>query len=364
MATITVTNDDTTETFSTLAACLSDADTATGHTITITTSGTGAADDTSAATISDTNLTIQTSGQAACDGHYDGGPMYQLTVSGSHALTVGSSGCTIDGLVIQQTGTGASDEAIRANASVTVQNCVLWADSQDNQQDGIYTSTDGVTITAIQCFIFGFFRGGIHFQGLSAGDAVTINANSCGIWDCGDDDESLDEAPGGIGVAVRPSDSATVNVQNTWAIDNDAGTNAADYNESVNGGTATWNISNSCDSDGSIAGLGPDAGSGNTGSCTIVESAGAGSFEVIVNDITTQPYDLRLVDNANNDAQDAHANATAHSLTIPSTDIAGTSRPVNTNYDIGPYEVPAAGGATNPKGPLGMALQGPFGGPI
>jgi hypothetical protein len=38
-----------------------------------------------------------------------------------------------------------------------------------------------------------------------------------------------------------------------------------------------------------------------------------------------------------------HSSSTGAGLTIPSTDIVGTSRPQNTNYDCGVFEIVAAG---------------------
>lgn len=73
---------------------------------------------------------------------------------------------------------------------------------------------------------------------------------------------------------------------------------------------------------------------------------GGGNF-VIVEDTTTSPFDLRLQDNAtDNDAQDLHADSTGAGLTMPADDIVGTTRPQNTNFDAGMFEVVAAGPTT------------------
>lgn len=71
-------------------------------------------------------------------------------------------------------------------------------------------------------------------------------------------------------------------------------------------------------------------------------SPGAGDF-IICEDVTTLPYDLRLQDSTDNDAQDQHSTAAGR----PTVDIIGTSRPQGSLFDLGAFEivvVPGGGG--------------------
>ena len=238
-------------------------------------------------------------------------------------------------MIIKQAGTGDSDEGIRINVgnTFTIRNSIVWSDAASNQQDAIFTDKDA-TVNIENCFCFGFGRSAVQKQ--QVGAAATININSCGFFDCGSVDSAGQE--GGI---VHDNGTSTVyNVHNNWVIDCDAF--GDDYIE-LN--AATWNISFSIDSDNSIATV-RDTGSGNLASRVINESTGGGD-EIIVVDKTSLPYDLTLVDDgSNNDAQDAHTTDTVHGITIPSTDIRAGTRPLNTNHDIGPFEItPALSGA-------------------
>lgn len=288
-------------------------------------------------TISDANLTIQTkSGDQARHGGFDnGGSNYALETNGSgHCMTVNADGVTIDGLIIKQVGTGSSDEGIRLDTgdgnATTIKHCVIWTATQDDQQDGIH-QTDGATAHIENCVFIGWHRGGIAVQ---TGGTTTTNVNSCSFWNCGHQVNS--SYPGGAIAIHRNGGTHTVNVHNSWALDCHNSVDSEDYAEGQGsgGGSTTWGISYSCDSDNSIASR-DGAGAGNHANCTIVESAGAGSFEVIVHK-TTAPFDLRLVDDVtNNDAQGDHSVAIAETLTIPSTDIAGTTR--SAAYSVGAH---------------------------
>ncbi|MGD9314203.1 MAG: DUF2341 domain-containing protein [Desulfobacterales bacterium] len=72
------------------------------------------------------------------------------------------------------------------------------------------------------------------------------------------------------------------------------------------------------------------------------DTPGASTW-VVFEDITSSPYDLRLKDNAENDAQDAHTDASGAGISMPADDINGTSRPYNSNYDIGADEFVSGG---------------------
>lgn len=323
--------------YSTLASALSNASTSASDIISI--EGTWSVDDTAAATIIDDNITIQTD---ASSNHFgvEGSANYRLEVSGSHCITCNNTGFDIDGLVVVQTGTGSSDEGIRAgNFAGTVQNCLIRANTATSSQDGIYLfGTAARTVNVINTSIIKFNRGGIHLQNA---DNTTANINSCTIWGNGADSVSGSQAAGGIAVANTSSSSA-INVFNTMSLGNTSGTGAADYRDE---GANTWNIDNCIDSDNTIAGL--DGGAvGALASRTITDSAAPGAGDwVMVNDVTSSPYDLTLQDDAtNNDAQDAHSNTTGAGLTLPTLDIEGDTRDTASGkVDIGVDAFPAAG---------------------
>ena len=319
-------------------------------------------DTASGAKVEDNNITIQTKAgdEARHKGFDDGGKNYALEVTTGHALQVNKTGCIIDGLIIKQDGTGQSNEGVRFAApdgsTITYKNLIVWADTADSQQDGLYCGNlDDVTVNVEQCYCFGFGRAGIHMQNFADVVITTIlNVNSCGVWDNGHDANA-----GGIKIEIDTGSSMTQNVHNTWSLENDNGTSSRDYKESSTSNTV-WNVSHSIDSDASIAAVIAFAGSGanNLASRILLESDGGG-LDVLVKDITTEPYDLRLVDDStNNDAQDVHTHDMDHGVTIPSTDIAGTSRPqpVAGSHDIGPFEIVAAAGVPVPP----LTLQRPI----
>lgn len=344
--------------FTTLAAALSDSGTTPNDIIEISGDWTSTTD-TSAATVADNNITIRTKSgdQARHAGVDNEGSNYELAVDDgtNHCITINNTGCIIDGLIIKQDGTGTSAEGIRFarnNGTFTVKNTIVWADTQDDSQDGIYFANIDVTCILEQIYVYGFGRGGLHAQNFSGSADYTITVNSCGFWNNGD--ASVDA--GGIALdSTGTGGTKTVDIHNTWSLDNDASFEGEDYHEIETAGGATWGISFSIDSDNSIASR-DSGGTGNLASRTL-RDATTGGDEVLVVDITTAPYDLTLIDDAtNNDAQDAHTTATAEGLTILSTDIAGTSRPQNTSHDIGPFEVVAAAAADPLLG--GLALLG------
>jgi hypothetical protein len=283
-----------------------------------------------------------------------------LVVSGNHALTLnGAYTATIDGIAIEQAGTGSSDEAFRCIPgtadAVTIKNSLLQCSTTTNQQDCIYLgfNVDVGTTTIEQCSLSGAGRGGVHSQvSYSAAKSGTLNINSCSIVKCGGTGTGtgVGVASGGIYISASPETidqtALTFNVHNCIVVDNTTYTYAQDFLTEGTTSPPTYNVSYSIDSDGSIA-TDTDGGTGNLASRTATDSASPGAGDwVVFEDITSVPYDLRLQDNAENDAQDAHTTATAHGLTIPSTDIVGTSRPVNTSYDIGCFEIAASGGVT------------------
>jgi hypothetical protein len=341
-------------TYSTLASALSSANASD----TISIEGSWTVDDTSAATIADDNLTIQTDASSKHPGYWDEATSqhHRLVVSdGNHALTLnGAYTLTMDGVAIEQGGTGSSDEGFRCvpgtSDTVTIKNCLIQCSNNSADQDCIYTgyNTSIGTISLENTIIWGCHRAGIHLQNAHSTTATgTLDINSCTLWNNGNGGGPDD---GGIAFWTQLSSDGsgfTINVHNTVCLDN-----FIDFNDNIRAsgsGIGAWNVSYSIDSDGTIASE-TDGGTGNLASRTATDSTSPGAGDwVIFEDITSAPYDLRIVDNAENDAQDDHTTATAHGLTIPSTDIVGTSRPQNTNHDIGAFEIEAAAGDPAPN---------------
>lgn len=299
------------------------------------------ADTTDGSVFEDDNVVVKAVGDARTDGRIQA-KNYQLKVNPStECLRVDSDGNTIDGVIIILDTGSSSDEAIDVNMSfnetVTIKNCVIIALQQTNQQDGIYTNNATQNIVVENTIIANFNRGGITSQ---SNDGQTIDVNSCAFYNNGHQSDAA--FPGGGITFHNGSDNNTINVHNSWFIDNDNSSPTASgaFRE---GGTVsgnTWGISNVAEDDGTANSLDSGGANQNT-SATLVTSAGAGSFEIIVNDTTKNStnLDLRLKDDSGNDAQDQHTTATAEGLTIPSRDIAHGPRPWDTSHDLGPFEV-------------------------
>lgn len=360
--------------YTTLAAALSNASTVANDIIEASGDWTSTTD-TSAATVADDNITIRckVADQARHTGFDNAGSNYELSVSGAHALTVNNTGCIIDGLLILQNGTGTSDEGIRMAASagtLTVINSILRAANDTSDQDGIHAPALACTVNAENNMISGFGRAALQAQITSGAHTQTWNLISTTAWNNGRNTSETDG--GGISVHTKDSGSvANINAQNCCFVSNTS-QSSDDYDESASGaqlGTKNWQLDNCISSDASITAR--DSGAVNANENWVIGETDTADADgdVLVNDITSAPYDLRLIDDAANDAQDQHATATGAGLTIgdyagSAVDIAGTSRPQNTNYDIGAFEVVAAVGGANPKGPLGRPFHGPFGGPL
>ena len=297
------------------------------------------------------DTTIECIGPALHAGKYDAAAKhYRLVESGAdHALSLnGAFTATITGLVIEQAGTTSSAECFRCTPgtadTVTLKNCILHNTGNASSQDGIYTGFNISIgdITLEQCQFTDHPRGGINSEnGDSSNESATLNINSCAFAGCGDVTEG-----GGILVDRGNSSSTiTVNVQNTYCLDCNTQASSEDYHASNSfAAGVVWNISNSMDSDGSIA-THIDTGAANNpdgGTWTLTQTDEAATRVVIVTDYTTQPYDLSLIDSDNQDNEDLHSDDEAHGLTIPTTDLAGVTREQGLGHEIGPFEISVA----------------------
>lgn len=312
--------------------------------------GAWTADDTSTCTVADNNLTIQVTDYHH-PGHYEPNKSFHhrlKTATTSHSIQVNTTGVTFDGLVIYQNGSGTSAEGFRINNSgtTTIKDCLILCGGNAADQDGIYSYhalTPTVNVQNTQ--ISGFTRCGVHYQHYSpqTPGTVTFNINSCSIFD---------NDIAGVGFFLWNSatyHALTANIHNSLIMGNTRDYGQWDYYTDYNR-ISNWTVNTSytIDSDNSSGATGVTVGAGCLASRTLTDtrSPSTGNW-VIVEDKTTFPYDLRLVDHASeNDAKDAHTTATAHGLTIPSTDICGSTRPQNTSYDIGMYELQGGSGRT------------------
>ena len=273
--------------FTTLAAAAAAAVTVAGDILEIS-GDWSATTDTGAVSVSDTNLTIRTKAgdQARHAGFDNGGSNYELAVSGAHCITVNNDGCIIDGLIIKQAGTGASDEGVRMTndgGTLTLKNTIVWTPASTSQQDGVYVASIDVTIVMEQCYAYGFNRAGFHAQDTNNAPVYTLSFNSCGFWDNGQSSgTSGGDSGGGIKIAGTTTGSGTtLAVHNTFALENDTGSGSnSDYKQGQGNANIAWSISFSIDSDNSIASQ-DTGGSGNLAS-RILRDSTAGGNEVLI----------------------------------------------------------------------------------
>lgn len=349
--------------FTTLASCLADAGTASGDIILI--DGEWSSDDTAKATVVDDNLTIKCIGQAKHPGYWDETQKHWRLVGTSNGMLddIAGNNTTYDGLAIEQSSATTNFNAMRltpgAGNSATVRNCLFRCTTNTAGQDCINTgvSTAMGTIAVEQCVMWGAGRAGILCANdFASNNGGTLTVNSCTFWNNGRlaSPSSTNQVGGGIVYltqAAGADGTVTIDCHNCISVENDTGgvgggVKPADYLSTLKD-PASWDVSFSIDSDGSIA-TETDGGTGNLASHVATDSdiLAPGNW-VVFEDITTSSDlpDLRLKHHSENDAQDMHTTATAHGLTIPSTDIVGGNRPSTTppddgtNYDCGAFEI-------------------------
>lgn len=358
--------------FSTLASALADAGTVNSDTISI--EGAWSINDTAAATVSDNSITIQADSSSKVDITDLLSPShYRLRVASSHALTINGDDCIVDGIEISQTGTGSSDEGIRLSGSdstqrtYTIKNTVSWADGRIGSQDGIYIYQGGTTgdpsiVNLENVVIFGYYRGGIHLQNWDAEQHITLNINSS---------TSVDNGPAGPAdstagcICCWCSNSLSVlklNIFNTLTAEDSSGSACFNSTQAYSGTTDTWDIHECIDSDASIDSR--DTGASGCLTNRTLRDSSSGGDEVLITDYSgSVPWDVSLVDDStNNDAQEMHTSSSGAGLSVPLTDIAGTTR--SSSYDCGCWHVDSAPTLRPKFNPFQGSLSGPFGGPI
>ena len=324
--------------YTTLEAAVENAATIDGDVITIT--ETWSASEATQIAVADA-LTIQATGDSKHIGRPHSGSettyRHRNTASG-HSFTITDTGTvTFIGLDIQNTSTTTSDEVFRNNVSNTfiAQDCVLGFASRNSEQD-IYYNEALATATFESCHFYNANRAVVDLFQPDAGSVVNIN--SCTGYDIGYNAGATTRS-GLVGVR-DPASTCTVNIFNTIVHINTGTpvTSNDDADTVVNIHTLITNAT-------SISNITLDTDTNNVTSATITDSTASTAY--ILNDVTTSPFDLRVTDHANNTAQDNHTNGTGTGtgLSVPSSDIVGTSRPQNTNYDIGAFEI--VSGATS-----------------
>jgi hypothetical protein len=337
--------------YSTLASALSNASTGASDIISI--EGTWSVDDTAVGTIADASLTIQCDADSKMVGYEAASPTnYRLKNTTGISITVDASGCVIDGIEIGNESTGTSDECIRLNVNdctLTVKNSLLYFGSRNDQQDLIYINNKINPIINLEN-VFGYnaYRSGIGLY-RTAATTITANVNSCSFSNLGYT-SSLNTRSGMFGHSTN-SHTAVLNCFNTLIHLNAATHDVCNIQNATN---TTLNfdqcLTNSDEWCVESTGTPTENITGNSSLNYTFATTGATGNYVVVENITSGTDDMRLKDDTDNDAQDNHTDTTGPgSLSMPSTDALGTSRPQNTNYDIGAFEISAAAPAVGPN---------------
>ena len=327
--------------------------TAAGETV-ITIEGEWTITDTDRVVITAAGTTITAVGASRHPGYVDYSQNhYRLDPTAyGDVIDVNAGSVTIDGISICLLSIAESDEAIDIQGGnfFTARNCLIYAQANPiRYQDGIYWANQSRTVTVEQCAIWNFSRAAIHQQNYVQGNfpTNTIYVNSCTIFNNGRVGEIDNIAAGGI--ACRLIDGggtfgSTVYCQNSLVFGNTGAAIAEDFRgyRVGSGATLDLNLYNSLYGTAFFWATSDIVNSIEDVNFTDNPSPGVGDY-IICNDLTTWPYDFRLIDSADNDAQDYHPNATGATLTIPANDVVGTARPQNTNYDVGFYEIAAGG---------------------
>lgn len=311
-------------------------------------------------TIDDASTTIECTGSAKHPGWVDRGSEthYRLRPTGAgHVFTLSAVTPVLDSLDIRRTDAagGASDECIRQDtATITVKNSILWMDADDTTEssaDGIYVGhqVDGRTCNLENTIFYNFMRAGVNIETAESAQerTYTLHINSCTFYECGIQDGTYGACINfyvGTGVGDDYTQTLVINIFNSIVCANTANGQSVRKSGTSAFYTITADIHDSMDNDGHLDDW--DAGLSNClQNVTIKDTGdppGGGADEVAFVETAKDTEDLRLLSNANNDAQDYHTNASGAGLNIPATDLIGTSRPQNTNYDVGAFEIVAA----------------------
>ena len=331
-----------------LEGALGDADTIRGDIIEI--QGTWSVADTTVCDTQDDDIWIRTDSDARHNGWYNtSDDHYRLEVTGAHAITVQDFRTTIDGLAISQDeDTGTSHEGIRVAINSTTQptkikNTIIRATNAQTNQDGIHASLNSALIELENVIIYGFARGGVYLQAYTGAYTQQLDMAGCTIFGNGQLNET---DSGNISTYTNGSSTFIVNAHSCIVMDPGNG------NDWETSGTVTWNLDYIIDSDASTS----FSDSGTVGSLenrtgTDSDTPGAGDW-VVFNDITgVTTFDLRLKQNAENDAIHMHSAEVGGGLTLPETDLVGGVRTLP--YDCGAHAITDVQGSNKKYNVLG-----------
>ena len=270
--------------------------------------------------------------------------------SGSHCITISAGTASLQGIEVKQRSSTSSAECIRIAASITVniEDCLIWTDNDTADQDGVYTYyLYSVTLNLTNCCIVDCYRAGLNWQKYGTGNLDTeFNINSCTIAFNGDED-SDDYSTGGV-VAYVPSSGQTGTggldcyIYNTIFSVN----NTYDFEAASHISNSTLTIDRSLyDQIRSQTGLTTTTTDSESG-VNITDTTGLGVSYIYVEDDDTAPYDLRLIGTENScEAVERHSDSSGpNSMTMPSTDIMGTTR--TADYCVGFFEYGESAGET------------------
>jgi hypothetical protein len=328
--------------YTTLEAAVENASTVDGDVITI--SGTWTIREDTRIAVADA-LTIVATGDSkqiarpwrSGDTHYQ--HRSTSNTSGNHSFTITDAGAvTFEDIDIIHDGTGVSNEMFRNNIANTfvARRCVLGfgVAGGTDQQDLLYTETTA-NVTFENCIFYNVYRGVVDMTGTTPG---TININSCTAYAMGFSNSETSRS--GL-VGKNTSSAVTINIFNTLCfmtnLNHQVCTNSTSANTTAN---VERLVTNSTQAPVILAPA-TTSYAGNVEDAVINATDTLGNY--IVTSITN-PYDLTLLDSANNAAIGAHSDGTGGGLTMPSTDILGTTR--TAPYDIGAFTVAASGAFT------------------
>lgn len=316
--------------YSTLNAALTNA--STGASDFIEEQETWSVDDTANCTVQDTDITVRADSDSKMVGFEASSPTnYRLKTTSGHSITVNNTGFILDGIEIGNESTGTSDEGIRVDISgstTIIKNSLLYFGSRNSEQDLVYGNDKGTLIVKFENVICYNAQRAV-FDAFGTNNDVTASYNACHFYNIGNN--GADPRHGIFGT----NSTGTVIVD---VFDCLCHTVTAKPFQFESDATVTLTIDRSITNQSSwdLNGDTP-AVTDSTVSATWVTSGGSGD-RVFVGSLSGN-LDLRLVDDANNLAQDNHADGSGANLTMPSTDMVGTSRPQNTNFDVGAFEI-------------------------
>ena len=332
----TVGSDGGTYDYSSVAAAL------TANETTIEIQGTWSAADTTTHTISAGAVltTITATGSAATPRAVGASPTHwRHRPTSGHCWTLNSD-CTFTALDIESQSTTTSDEIIRLNAAnvdLIADKCLLGFNSANSQQDIVYNNNKTAVTTALtNCMIKNPGRSVMGHYGTAARDS-DWDMNSCSCYNCGSQNEARAGIFGDTGAGTH-----TVNIFNSLlhVTGVSASTEQVIYH---GGGTLTIAVDRCITNQSEIDNV-AETDSLLSHNWTDDDTKVSDGDWVILQDITTAPYDFGLATNTFNEAEEMHSDSTGANLTMPSTDIEGTTR--SAAYCCGAHEIGEGGAVT------------------